>query len=92
MRPDRRYWHRNLFVIASLLGVWAFVTFGIAFFGRELSQFAFFGWPFSFWAGAQGTLIVYLTIIIFYARYMNRLDDEYERNRPDEQGDTEPGS
>ena len=43
---------------------------------RSLS-FNFFGWPFSFWMGAQGALLVYGLIIGFYAWYMNRLDIEY---------------
>ena len=45
-------------------------------FARDLS-FNFFGWPFSFYMGAQGSLIVYVLIIWFYARYMNNLDHEY---------------
>jgi putative solute:sodium symporter small subunit len=47
-------------------------------FCRELfcarSELHFFGWPFSFWMGAQGSLVVYCLIIWFYARYMNKLD------------------
>jgi putative solute:sodium symporter small subunit len=53
--------------------VWLFVTFGVSYFARELN-FNFFGWPFSFWMGAQGALAVYLLIVGFYAWYMNRLD------------------
>jgi putative solute:sodium symporter small subunit len=40
-------------------------------------RFDFFGWPFSFWVGAQGALIVYMVLIWFYARTMNRLDQEH---------------
>jgi len=73
MRDARqRHWRGNLFVTALLL-VWLVVTFGVSYFARELS-FNFFGWPFSFWVGAQGSLAVYLLIVGFYAWYMNRLD------------------
>jgi putative solute:sodium symporter small subunit len=72
----RRYWRKNRAVIAALLVVWFGVTFGVSFFARELS-FNFFGWPFSFWIGAQGSLLVYGSIIGFYAWYMNRLDSEH---------------
>ena len=40
-------------------------------------NFNFFGWPFSFWSAAQGSLIVYVVIIWFYAHYMNQLDQEH---------------
>ncbi|WP_234016173.1 DUF4212 domain-containing protein [Magnetospirillum gryphiswaldense] len=59
-----------------MLGLWFVVTFVVAWFARELS-FSFFGWPFSFYMGAQGALIVYVWIIWYYARYMNNLDNEY---------------
>jgi len=72
-----RYWRRNLRVTAVLMLLWFVVTFVVAYFARELS-FEFFGWPFSYWVGAQGALIVYLGIIAFYARYMNRLDREHD--------------
>ena len=72
----QEYWRRNLNITAVLLIVWFVVTFVIGYFARELS-FSFFGWPFSFWVGAQGALVVYMLIIWFYARYMNNLDNEY---------------
>ena len=72
----RLAWHRNLRWICGLLAVWFTVTFVVAWFARDL-RFNFFGWPFSFWVGAQGALVVYVVIIWFYARYMNRLDQEH---------------
>ncbi|PPE68927.1 DUF4212 domain-containing protein [Caldimonas thermodepolymerans] len=70
------YWRKNLRISAILTLIWFFVTFVIGYFARDLN-FTFFGWPFSFWVGAQGALIVYLLIIVYYARYMNRLDQEH---------------
>lgn len=72
----RRYWRKNLRVTALLMIIWFVVTYGVGYFARELS-FTFFGWPFSFWVGAQGGLVVYVVIIWFYARYMNKLDQEH---------------
>ena len=58
-----------------LLLVWAIVSFGVAYFARALS-FDFFGWPFSFWVGSQGALIVYVAIVVIYATVMNRREAE----------------
>lgn len=90
MRSHRQYWRRNQIAIALFLGVWALVTFGVAFYGRELSRIDFFGWPLSFWVGAQGTLIVYVVIIALYARYMNRLDDQYAQAEADSTTNDKP--
>jgi putative solute:sodium symporter small subunit len=70
------YWQKNLNLTGILLGVWFFVTYILGYFARELS-FNFFGWPFSFWVGAQGALVIYVLIIWYYGRYMNNLDVEF---------------
>jgi putative solute:sodium symporter small subunit len=75
-QKHEEYWHKNLKITAILLALWFVVTFVIAWFARELN-FNFLGWPFSFWVGAQGALIVYVWIIWYYAKYMNNLDQEY---------------
>ena len=72
----RQYWRKNLNITAVLLAIWFLVTFVVGYFARDLN-FNFFGWPFSFWMGAQGSLIIYVLIIGYYARYMNKLDIEH---------------
>ncbi len=73
---QRHYWSKNLRITAILLAIWFVVTFVVGYFARDLN-FTFFGWPFSFWVGAQGALIVYVGIIWFYASYMAKLDQEH---------------
>ena len=72
----RHYWQRNLRITGVLLAIWFVVTFVVSYFARDLS-FSFFGWPFSFWMGAQGALVIYVIIIWYYAKAMNRLDQEH---------------
>lgn len=80
----QEYWRKNLSITAVLLAVWFIVTFVMGYYARDLS-FDFFGWPFSFYMGAQGSLIIYLLIIWYYARHMNKLDREYGVDEGDEQ-------
>ncbi|RDK05946.1 DUF4212 domain-containing protein [Cupriavidus lacunae] len=71
---ERQAWHRNLRWIGGLLAIWFVVTFVVSWYAREL-RFDFFGWPFSFWVGAQGALIVYVLMAALYAWRMNQADD-----------------
>ena len=80
----KEYWNKLLTITAILMVVWFVATFVIGYFARELS-FNFFGWPFSFYMSAQGSLIIYVAIIFFYARYMNNLDKEYGVHEGDEE-------
>ncbi len=73
----REYWRRNLNITIVLLAIWFVVTYVVAYFARPLAEINFFGWPLSFYMGAQGSLIVYLIIIAYYARKMRQLDIEY---------------
>ena len=53
------------------------MTFAVSYFARELNGIVIFGFPFGFYMGAQGALLIYLAIIWYYARYMNALDRKY---------------
>lgn len=75
----RYRWRVNVRWICALLLVWFLVTFAVSWHARTLT-FAFFGWPFSFWVGAQGASLVYLLIVMVYAWRMNRLDSEFSED------------
>jgi putative solute:sodium symporter small subunit len=72
----KEYWRKNVRITIVLMVIWVAITYVVGFYARELS-FNFFGWPFSFWVGAQGALALYVVLIAFYAWYMNKLDQEY---------------
>jgi putative solute:sodium symporter small subunit len=71
------YWNKNLVITAVLLVIWFVATFVMGYYARELNNVTLFGWPLAFYMGAQGSLIIYVVIIWFYARYMNNLDEKY---------------
>jgi putative solute:sodium symporter small subunit len=73
----REYWSKNLRITAVLLVIWFVVTYVASFYARELNEIVVFGFPLGFYMGAQGSLIIYVIIIAFYAGYMNRLDRKY---------------
>jgi putative solute:sodium symporter small subunit len=70
----RRRWHDSQRITAGLLVAWFGVTFGVAFFARELGG-RVGGWPFSFWVAAQGAPLVYVALTWAYARMTHRLDE-----------------
>ncbi|MBL8518683.1 MAG: DUF4212 domain-containing protein [Betaproteobacteria bacterium] len=72
------YWRKNLRISAILLLIWFVVTYVMAFYARELATINFFGWPLSFYMAAQGSLIIYVAIIGYYAMYMRKLDVEHD--------------
>ena len=72
-----RHWRRTRTLTAVLLAAWFVVGFVVTWFARDL-DFPFFGWPFSFWAAAQGGIVFFVVLLVAYARWMARLDHRLE--------------
>ena len=81
----QEYWRKNLRITAVLLAIWFVVTYVVIFFAPQLNEIVIMGFPFAFYMGAQGALIIYVLIIWFYARRMNQLDNEYGVQEGEEQ-------
>jgi len=69
-----RFWQRVKALTLFLLMIWLFVSFGFAFYARELAGLSVFGWPLPFYMAAQGTTLVYLALIGAYVLVMKKLD------------------
>ncbi|WP_428389894.1 DUF4212 domain-containing protein [Mucisphaera sp.] len=71
----RAYWRWNLLLMSVLLLLWAFVSFGLGILWAEpLNNYAPFGVPLGFWFAQQGSIVVFVFIVLTYAIVMNRLD------------------
>ena len=75
---DKGYWAANVRMILISLVIWALVSFGFGILLRPaLSGIEVGGTDLGFWFAQQGSIIVFLALIFFYAWRMNRLDREY---------------
>ncbi len=76
----RAYWRENLRVVFVLLGIWAICSFLLSIVLVEwLNQFRFGGFPLGFWFAQQGSIYVFVLLILVYALWMRRLDRRFER-------------
>lgn len=71
------YWRKTRSLTLVLLGVWVIITFGLAWFARDLNEFSLFGFPLGFYMAAQGTLVIYLFLIWIYNRRMRKLEERF---------------
>ncbi len=84
-QPARRsYWLKNTRLTLGLLAVWFVVTFVAGYFAANLNQFTFLGFPLGFYLFAQGSVLVFIAIVAIYVRYMNRLDEAWAHEPPDQ--------
>jgi putative solute:sodium symporter small subunit len=82
--PLGRYWTQNLRLMAVLLIGWATAGLGCGvLFADRLndSGIRLGGFPLGFWFAQQGSIIVFILLILVYAIAMNRLDARHHRDR-----------
>ena len=71
------YWKANQRLIVTLLIIWFVVAYIPPLIVNQLNQIVFAGFPLGYYMGSQGSLIVFVVLIFYYAWRMNRLDREY---------------
>ena len=74
------YWSKTVRLLLSLLAVWFVASYGLGIlFAEPLNQFRIpgTGFPLGFWFAQQGSILVFLFLIFFYAWRMNSLDRKH---------------
>lgn len=73
---QRAHWQVNRRWSIALLIAWVCTTLGVPWFVDELNRFDFIG-PLGFYMAAQGALLIFLLIIVAYARAMAANDARF---------------
>jgi len=72
------YWRENIRTIVICMAVWFVVSYGFGIlFADLLDRIRFFGFKLGFWFAQQGSIYVFLALVVFYARRMNMLDRKH---------------
>jgi putative solute:sodium symporter small subunit len=71
------YWKANLQLIWILLAIWFAVAYVPPLFVNQLNTIVIAGFPLGYYMGSQGSLVVFVILIFYYAWRMNKMDQEY---------------
>ena len=70
-----QYWKANLRCVGTLLAIWFLVSYGCGVLWVDaLDKFRLGGFKLGFWFAQQGSIYVFVVLIVYYVWYMNRLD------------------
>ena len=82
---DGGYWRTNLKLVAGLLVVWYLVSYGMGILWVEpLNATYIGGFPLGFWFAQQGSILVFIVLILTYCLVMDRVDAAYTETVPAE--------
>jgi putative solute:sodium symporter small subunit len=72
------YWRANIRLLLALMAIWFFVSFGCGILFREfLDQWSLGGYPLGFWFAQQGSIYVFIALIVVYVRRMRVIERKY---------------
>lgn len=75
---NNAYWAANIRLVTISLAIWALASYGFGILLRPLiSGIAVGGTDLGFWFAQQGSILVFLVLIFFYAWRMNKIDRDH---------------
>lgn len=79
MQNRLAYWNANKRIMAVLLTVWAIVAYGCGMLGAEaLNAIHMGGFPLGFWFAQQGSICIFVLLILAYFLIMERVDKQFD--------------
>ncbi|UFS57075.1 DUF4212 domain-containing protein [Comamonadaceae bacterium M7527] len=78
MNDSKGYWAATLSLLTRILVVWFLVSYGAGIlFAPALNSFSLGGYPLGFWFAQQGSIYVFLILIVYYTKKMGQIDREF---------------
>ncbi len=71
------YWSRTSGLMWTMLAIWFFFGFVVHLFAPQLNGIRILGFPLGFYMAAQGSLIVFVLSLFWFARKQNNIDEEF---------------
>ncbi len=78
-KSGEAYWKATLTLVAQVLAVWFFVSFGCGIlFADALNSMSIGGYPLGFWFAQQGSMYVFVILIFVYMHFMGKIDEKFD--------------
>ncbi|HUS52950.1 MAG TPA: DUF4212 domain-containing protein [Thermohalobaculum sp.] len=71
------HWAKTRTLMWICLVLWAIFSFGIHMFVSSLNDVTLLGFPLGFYMAAQGSLVVFVVLIFWFAARQNAIDEEF---------------
>jgi putative solute:sodium symporter small subunit len=71
------YWKATSGLMWLMLAIWFFAGFFVHYFAPQLNAIRILGFPLGFYMAAQGSLIIFVVMLFWFARRQDGIDEKY---------------
>lgn len=80
---ETAWWSKTWNLMVTVLVIWAIFGYGIHLFAIPLNSIVIAGFPLGYYMAAQGSLIVFVVLIFWFAKRQDAIDHEAGVAEPD---------
>ena len=77
MSNKERHWEKTKGLMLLTLAIWFVFSIVIFMFGEGLNNGSFLGYPLAYYMCAQGSIIIFVVLIFWFANSQEKIDEEF---------------
>ena len=77
MSNKERHWEKTKGLMMLTLAIWFIFSIVIFMFGEGLNTASFLGYPLAYYMCAQGSIVIFVVLIFWFANRQEKIDEEF---------------
>ena len=77
MSNKERHWEKTKGLMMLTFGIWFIFSIVIFMFGESLNNGSFLGYPLAYYMCAQGSIVIFVVLIFWFANRQEKIDEEF---------------
>ena len=77
MSNKERHWGKTKNLMIITLIIWFIFSIVIFMFGEGMNEGSFLGYPLAYYMSAQGSIVIFVVLIFWFAGRQEKIDEEF---------------
>ena len=77
MSNKEKHWEKTRGLMIITLAIWFIFSIVIFMFGEGLNNASFLGYPLAYYMCAQGSIVIFVVLIFWFANRQEKIDEEF---------------
>ena len=77
MSNKEKHWGKTKGLMVTTLIIWFIFSIVIFMFGEGMNEGSFLGYPLAYYMSAQGSIVVFVVLIFWFANRQEKIDEEF---------------